>query len=144
MQLDFVFNEPLPVPPVTALIPRAGGGEPTAVQAATPELSLAWKSLWLASDLWAQGKDLYDAVLLAERVTLPGDLLRWVLREALGEQEAAEFDLDTIRGWEVNWEEFQAEYPRPGGGARLEAAAGARPDPGRQTVSTPDSGSRWT
>ncbi|RVX37912.1 nucleotidyltransferase AbiEii toxin of type IV toxin-antitoxin system [Nonomuraea polychroma] len=117
VQLDFVFNERLPVPPVTALIPRAGGGEPTLVQAATPELSLAWKVLWLASDIWAQGKDLYDAVLLAERVTLPYELLRQVLQEALGERETAGFGLDMIRSWDVDWDEFQVEYPQVQGHA---------------------------
>jgi hypothetical protein len=112
VQLDFVFNERLPLPPVTALIPRAGGTEPTLVQAATPELSLAWKILWLASDIWPQGKDLYDAVLLAERVTLPRDLLRYVLVEALGVRDTVTFDAETVRSWEMNdWADFKAEYP---------------------------------
>ncbi|MFC4117388.1 nucleotidyl transferase AbiEii/AbiGii toxin family protein [Nonomuraea zeae] len=119
VQLDFVFNERLPVPPVTALIPRTGGGEPAPVQAATPELSLAWRILWLASDIWVQGKDLYDAVLLAERITLPDELFRGVLQEALGERAAAEFDLDTIRNWDVDWEEFQVEYPQVQGQAHV-------------------------
>lgn len=54
-------------------------------------LSLAWKILWLASDIWAHGKDLYDAVLPAERVTLPEDLRRWVLlkRSASGRRRSS-------------------------------------------------------
>ncbi|MFD1938868.1 nucleotidyl transferase AbiEii/AbiGii toxin family protein [Nonomuraea mangrovi] len=118
VQLDFVFAERLPVAPTTALIPRAGGAEPTLVQAATPELSLAWKILWLAADMWPQGKDLYDAVLLAERVTLAPGLLRPMLVEALGEAEAAAFDADAVRSLEmVDWAEFHAEYPQVRGSA---------------------------
>ncbi|MFF4126389.1 nucleotidyl transferase AbiEii/AbiGii toxin family protein [Microbispora rosea] len=112
VQLDFTFNERLPVPPEVALIPRSGGGESTPILAASPELSLAWKLLWLASDIWPQGKDLYDAVLLAERVTLPRDLMHEVLRDALGEREAGDFGPETIRSLEVDWDEFRAEYPQ--------------------------------
>ncbi|MEU8247921.1 nucleotidyl transferase AbiEii/AbiGii toxin family protein [Nonomuraea sp. NPDC048916] len=118
VQLDFVFNEQLPVPPTTALIPRAGGTESTLVQAATPELSLAWKILWLASDLYAQGKDLYDAVLLAERCTLPRELLRQVLAVELGTRGAAAFDADAVMSFEIDWEEFEAEYPQVKGSPR--------------------------
>jgi hypothetical protein len=118
VQLDFVFNERLPVPPIAALIPRTGGAEPTLVQAASPELSLAWKILWLASDIWPQGKDLYDAVLLAERVTLPGELLHQVLLDALGERDTAQFGAETIRSLDVDWAEFQAEYPQVTGDVR--------------------------
>lgn len=39
--------------------------------------------------------------------------------EALGEREAAEFDLDTIRHWEVDREEFQVENPQVRGSAQL-------------------------
>ncbi|MEU8179044.1 hypothetical protein AB0C14_39815 [Microbispora hainanensis] len=79
---------------------------------ASPELSPAWKLLWLASDIWPQGKDLYDAVLLAERVALPRDLLCGVLRDALGEREAGESGRETIRSLDVDWDEFRAEYPQ--------------------------------
>ncbi|MGP4103973.1 nucleotidyl transferase AbiEii/AbiGii toxin family protein [Nonomuraea sp. KM90] len=64
VQLDFVFNERLPDPSEPALTPRADGGERTRVLGATPELSLAWKLLWLDDDdSYPQGKDRYDAVL---------------------------------------------------------------------------------
>src|SRR5262249_5001085 len=61
-QVDIVFSEKLPVPPVPVRIPPSM----VEVPAATPELSLAWKLLWLETDTWPQGKDLYDATLLAE------------------------------------------------------------------------------
>lgn len=119
VQLDFVFDERLPAPPEPALIPCAGGGDPTLVQAATPELSLAWKLLWLATDMYPQGKDLYDAVLLAERFTLPPELLRQVLSlsQELTEREVAEFGPDAIRALDVDWPEFQGEYPQVEGEA---------------------------
>ncbi|SDH83603.1 nucleotidyl transferase AbiEii/AbiGii toxin family protein [Nonomuraea jiangxiensis] len=118
VQLDFVFNEEMPMPPTTALIPRAGGGDPTLVQAATPELSLVWKILWLASDAYPMGKDLYDAVLLAERVTPPRELLHQVLDKELGDGYGAAFDEDKLRLLEVDWPEFQAEYPQIEGDGR--------------------------
>ncbi|MFG2526860.1 hypothetical protein [Streptomyces sp. NPDC048516] len=46
------------------------------VRAAARALSLAWKVLWLVSDLHPEGKDLYDALLLAESTELPSALLR--------------------------------------------------------------------
>ncbi|GAA3390742.1 nucleotidyl transferase AbiEii/AbiGii toxin family protein [Streptomyces roseoviridis] len=76
VQLDFVFNERLPVPPRPAEV--AG----VRLMAADRELSLAWKLMWLSCDMYPQAKDLYDAVLLAESCTMPLGLLETVLREA--------------------------------------------------------------
>ncbi|NRQ36249.1 nucleotidyl transferase AbiEii/AbiGii toxin family protein [Nonomuraea sp. NN258] len=118
VQLDFVFNEALPVPPEQALIPRAGGAEPTLVQAASPELSLAWKLQWLVGDVHPQGKDLYDAVLLAERVTVPRDLLDRVLEDVLEGWGAEMTFARLLRRTEVDWAEFRAEYPAVRGDAR--------------------------
>ncbi|GAB1817968.1 nucleotidyl transferase AbiEii/AbiGii toxin family protein [Herbidospora sp. RD11066] len=102
IQLDFVCGEHLPMPPIVASIPRSGGGT-TSVLAVTPELSLAWKILWLASDSWPQGKDLYDAVLLAERVTLPEGLLD----EVLGDEATYPPDFSFL-----DWDAFKKEYPQ--------------------------------
>ncbi|GLY30891.1 nucleotidyl transferase AbiEii/AbiGii toxin family protein [Kineosporia sp. NBRC 101731] len=77
IQLDFVFNEVMPQEPELVELP--GGG---VVQAASPALSLAWKLLWLFTDTHPQGKDLYDAVLLAEHYPLPDELLRWAFEQA--------------------------------------------------------------
>ncbi|KAK1185667.1 nucleotidyl transferase AbiEii/AbiGii toxin family protein [Streptomyces sp. NBS 14/10] len=70
VRLDFARDELLPQAPVWTPIPRGDGGTPIAVRTASRELSLAWKVLWLHADCetegQAQGKDLYDAVLLAE------------------------------------------------------------------------------
>jgi hypothetical protein len=86
------------------------------VLGATPELSLAWKLMWLLTDVHGQGKDLYDAVLLAERHPLAYDLLHEVFRIS-GEwpyphrQEVSLGDLvEAAR--EVEWEHFVTEHPR--------------------------------
>ncbi|WUO94219.1 nucleotidyl transferase AbiEii/AbiGii toxin family protein [Streptomyces sp. NBC_00273] len=113
VQLDFVFNEPLPVPPEPAEL--ACGA---VVLAATPALSLAWKVLWLISDRHPQGKDLYDAVLLAERHRLPNALLQEVFRQA-GEAPQPNRDVELLdivhiapEGYVgAEWEHFEAEYP---------------------------------
>jgi hypothetical protein len=67
IQLDFAYDEVLPEPPILIAVPRVGVATPTVVWAATPRLSLAWKLKWLGADDPKQAKDLYDAVLLAER-----------------------------------------------------------------------------
>lgn len=62
LQLDFVFNEPLPMPPRRI--------EQLGLLTAAPELSLAWKLLWLHTDAHLCAKDLYDAVVLAENYSV--------------------------------------------------------------------------
>ncbi|WP_017585696.1 nucleotidyl transferase AbiEii/AbiGii toxin family protein [Nocardiopsis ganjiahuensis] len=107
VQVDVVFQEPLPEPPLAATV----GDIPVLI--AGPELSLAWKVQWLVTDTYPQGKDLYDAVLLAESHPLPHDLLMRVLRPEM-DAEADEMnerylsdgeghlrcDYDLIQGWE--------------------------------------------
>ncbi|MFE2168571.1 nucleotidyl transferase AbiEii/AbiGii toxin family protein [Streptomyces sp. NPDC059447] len=117
VQLDFVFNEELPEPPEP--VELACGAT---VLAATPALSLAWKVLWLISDRHPQGKDLYDAVLLAERYHLPNALLQGLFREA-GEwpypnsEVGLEHIADLVPSGYVGaeWEHFEAEYPHLAG-----------------------------
>ncbi|MFJ1562839.1 nucleotidyl transferase AbiEii/AbiGii toxin family protein [Streptomyces erythrochromogenes] len=113
VQLDFVFNEPLPVAPEPAEV--AG----VVLPAATRELSLAWKLMWLAGDMYPRGKDLYDAVLLAERHRLPNALLQEVFRQA-GETPQPNRDVELLdivhiapEGYVgAEWEHFEAEYPQ--------------------------------
>ncbi|XKJ38951.1 nucleotidyl transferase AbiEii/AbiGii toxin family protein [Streptomyces sp. 147326] len=117
VQLDFVFDERLPVPPEPAEL--ACGA---VVLAATPALSLAWKVLWLISDRHPQGKDLYDAVLLAERHRLPNTLLQEVFRQA-GEAPQPNRDVELLDIVQIapegyvgaEWEHFEAEYPHLAG-----------------------------
>ncbi|MEU8792596.1 nucleotidyl transferase AbiEii/AbiGii toxin family protein [Streptomyces sp. NPDC048643] len=111
VQLDFVFNERLPEAPEPVELP---GG--TVLQAATPELSLAWKLMWLLNDMHPQGKDLYDAVLLAEQHDLRYELLHEVFRLS-GEwpyagREQIRF-ADVMQAVEyVEWDHFVTEYPQ--------------------------------
>jgi hypothetical protein len=109
VQLDFVFNEQLPAPPILIEFPRPDAAA-TVLWAAGPELSLAWKILWLETDWYPQGKDLYDATLLAEYTPLPLDLLRAALARELGE-EASLFTAESVLRWRVDWKNFQDEYP---------------------------------
>jgi Nucleotidyl transferase AbiEii toxin, Type IV TA system len=101
IQLDFAYDERLPAPPVFVAVPRVNGGTATVVRSVSRELSLAWKLQWMATDLTRDGrvagKDLYDAVLLAElpRLRLPDRLRRIMLRAVPSPQAVA--------GWEVDW-----------------------------------------
>ncbi|MFF4408265.1 nucleotidyl transferase AbiEii/AbiGii toxin family protein [Streptomyces sp. NPDC001262] len=111
VQLDFVFNEPLPEPPVRTELPRAApGGTPAVLKAASPALSLAWKILWLVSDSDPEAKDLYDAVLLAEgaRTHLTYELLDRVLRES---GEPADLGYILYSAAEADWFEFHKDHP---------------------------------
>ena len=99
LQMDFVFNEPLPEPPVVAEVAGAR------LRAATPHQSLGWKLRWLADDIWPQAKDLFDAVLLAERFGPPPGRT-WFGFDAAGLR---------VR----DWAELAAEHPGVTGDAGL-------------------------
>lgn len=105
VQVDVVFGEHLPVPPE----PLTVLGVP--VQAATAGLSLAWKLQWLATDGYPQGKDLYDAVLLAEHTTADLALARELMRPEMG-AEADDFTAATVLTWtDVDWPNFTEACP---------------------------------
>lgn len=108
VQLDFVFEEPLASPAKPMDIVSAFGPA-IRVRAATPELSLAWKILWLSTDMHPAGKDLYDAVLLAERFSVSRELLAKVL--------GTDFAPDSAMEWNVEWQHLVAEYPEIKGDA---------------------------
>lgn len=111
VQLDFVFNEHLPAEPELTVVPRADGDEGALLQAATPELSLAWKVMWLLDDAFPQGKDLYDALLLAEHTRLSYRLLVETLVTGDASWVRRLPTLDSIHRLGVDWMEFQKEYP---------------------------------
>ncbi|MFI5711339.1 nucleotidyl transferase AbiEii/AbiGii toxin family protein [Kribbella sp. NPDC051620] len=108
VQLDFVYNEELPLEPERLPIGDAW------LLTAGPELSLAWKLLWLESDLHPQGKDLYDAVLLAERTDISPALVRAVVVPEIPGQE---FGPRSVLEWPVDWQNFLDEYPGVEGNA---------------------------
>ncbi|MFG2353050.1 nucleotidyl transferase AbiEii/AbiGii toxin family protein [Streptomyces sp. NPDC048521] len=116
VRLDFARDERLPEPPVWTLVPRGDGGPPTAVRTASRELSLAWKLLWLHTDSQdggrAQGKDLYDAVLLAEAegTALPLRLLRSVFRGTAPVEQNVLCPAALLRR-DVDWDGFRRKHP---------------------------------
>ncbi|MEU1180220.1 nucleotidyl transferase AbiEii/AbiGii toxin family protein [Streptomyces sp. NPDC005820] len=122
VQLDFCRDEVLPEAPVWTAVPR-GDGTLVPVRTVSRELSLAWKLLWLHTDHAgqgrAQGKDLYDAVLLAEApdTRLSPRLLRKVLRRTLG-PEADAFGPRAMAHWRIDWAALREEHPWIRGGAQ--------------------------
>jgi hypothetical protein len=108
VQMDFTFGEALPTPPVITGIPTLDHRS-VMLQTAGPELSLAWKVYWLLADQYPQGKDLYDATILAEHVRLPSDLLRQLFQSA-GEP-LPKLSAEVLSQKAVDWENFQLEYP---------------------------------
>jgi hypothetical protein len=116
IQMDVVFGEELFIDPILTKIPTSDGDN-ILVRSASPELSLAWKLLWLETDSYPQGKDLYDATLLAEKVSLPFDLLDRVLRSG-GWRSQRPLSPDFPLHWYVDWENFQLEYPSIEGEAK--------------------------
>lgn len=108
VQLDFSFAEELPLPPGREVVTPLG----TSLLVASPELVLAWKVQWLMTDIYPQGRDLHDAVLLAERTTLPLEVVRGLLEPELGEQGLVftAGDLRSLEG-EVDWSNFADEDP---------------------------------
>lgn len=111
VQIDFVFNETLRQPPEWTDVARlTGPGQPARLLTASPELSLAWKILWLATSTHPEGKDLYDAVLLAEHCDLSHELLMDVLNPGAAWQSTV---YGRVPHWAVgaDWFEFGKDYP---------------------------------
>ncbi len=114
LQTDFAYDETLPEPPVLATVPGGAGRPPVTVWAANPFVSLAWKLRWLGDDQLTKGisagKDLYDAVLLAELVGT--GMSRRVRRATLDRlDDRGVLVPDMVRTWRVEWESFQHEHP---------------------------------
>ncbi|MFE6667327.1 nucleotidyl transferase AbiEii/AbiGii toxin family protein [Streptomyces sp. NPDC057697] len=112
VQLDVVFNENLPSSAALTELRPLGDGPGCRVRAVSPGLSLAWKLLWLATDLHPQGKDLYDAVLLAEHAVPSYELVReaFVLGGTEGLRPLGAWLVDEM-AVQSEWEHFTAEHP---------------------------------
>lgn len=115
LQLDFAFGETLADEPQYTKIPRCGHPGPRAkLRTATPHESLAWKVRWLISDeedSAPRGKDLYDAVLLAEHCDLSPELLRRALAAASGIYTMPKLSELQNLAQHVNWADFCIDYP---------------------------------
>ncbi|WP_063794526.1 nucleotidyl transferase AbiEii/AbiGii toxin family protein [Kitasatospora sp. MBT63] len=107
VQLDFVFTEHLPLAPRSGELP----GVSAPLLTATPELSLAWKILWLLTDNHPQGKDLYDAVLLARDTQVSYELLHDVFAGSAEGGHHWPVLPSGISDLEVDWDEFRKDYP---------------------------------
>lgn len=108
VQMDLVFEEELLTQPVLTALPSAEGG--TSVLGVDRSLALAWKLLWLETDSYPQGKDLYDATLLAEQTSLPVALLQRVMTKADPRWKAPAPGLLGV-DWVMEWDDFAQEYP---------------------------------
>lgn len=112
IQIDFVFNESIPIHPSKLKI-QIGLFPKIEIKTVSPEQSLAWKILWIANDQYAQGKDLYDAVLLAESYPINKELLE----ETFLLDPDANFDwfrnqfLHELERDFTDWDNFIKEYP---------------------------------
>ena len=128
IQVDIVFGERLLEPARWQAIPLANESC-VSLHAASSGQSLAWKLLWLYSDMHPQGKDLYDAVLLAEHQSVSYALFHRTMLEfehphACDWKSARAF-CDDLR--DIDWKNFVLEYPNITGSSsdwltRLEVA----------------------
>lgn len=109
VQMDVVFGETLFEPAARTELQTSEGSR-FALWSATKPLSLAWKLMWLETDSYPQGKDLYDAVLLAEETDLPVTLIRKVWQSGPG-RRAEDIPSEFPLRWNVDWENFAKEYP---------------------------------
>lgn len=109
VQIDVVFGEELWTDPVQTPIPRADG-QSTVLWTVDRELSLASKILWLETDTYPQGKDLFDAALLANTTAVRKDLLLRILRHS-GQYGQAFLDSAFPLSWHIDWDNFIAEAP---------------------------------
>jgi Nucleotidyl transferase AbiEii toxin, Type IV TA system len=126
LQVDVVFGERLFDEPVLTPIPTSWN-ESIPIWSASKALSLAWKIRWLETDGYPQGKDLYDAALLAEQTQLPFDLLCKVLFSSDDWLRSIKYDFPDFYSspnvvWKsgypwrtqtefVEWDNFILEYP---------------------------------
>ena len=105
VQVDVTFGEMIPSPPEAMAMGDA------VVRVASMETSLAWKMLWLHTDSYPQGKDLFDAVLLSRHVGLSAPMRDWLNRAIRADwpsydNNLARFDFDL-----TEWQHFALEYP---------------------------------
>ncbi len=106
IQMDIVFGEQIPDPPVFTDV-QLGGLPAISCRTASRAQALAWKLSWLCGDMHPMGKDLYDAVLLAESMSAPTDLIRRTFQQA-GRRM---FNRDDLLSYALEWDPFIREYP---------------------------------
>ncbi|MFD7026252.1 nucleotidyl transferase AbiEii/AbiGii toxin family protein [Promicromonospora sukumoe] len=115
VQIDLVFDEPLPVEPDRAVLPPSDAE----LFVAPPGLQLAWKVQWLVTDMYPQGKDLYDAVLLSRHAELPWQILVDLLAPEVQQPSGAVvLTASDILAIEPDWDAFAVDHPHIRGDRR--------------------------
>ncbi len=99
VQIDFVFGDRLLFPPEDLVVP--GVDQP--LLAVPAKQLLAWKLMWLVSGPFAEGKDLYDAALLAEYTTVDLAVVRDLIRLAEAARARARSGLEFTLRTAVSW-----------------------------------------
>jgi hypothetical protein len=108
IQVDIVFRAPLHDAAVFEQLEEDSAVR-CGVWMASKAESLAWKLLWLTTDVYPQAKDLYDALLLAEATELPQSILDAVLEDG---KVAMPDALDRLSVDEKSWTEFAKAMPK--------------------------------
>lgn len=111
LQIDVVFSDPLPDEGAMVDTVSLLDGSRVSLLTASPGVSLAWKIQWLLTDQYPQGKDLYDAALIARRFPLSWTMLQQRLELSDLSWKGRSVKLSDIESLEVDWDNFQAEYP---------------------------------
>jgi hypothetical protein len=109
LQVDLVFREPMIEAPVPTEVMLAG--KPRSILFATRAESLAWKLMWLETDNYPQGKDLFDAILLAQATPISVELLRAVFAAKGVAWEEIYESPELVRRWMIDLAPFRAAYP---------------------------------
>jgi hypothetical protein len=110
VQMDFVFGEEMPEPPEEFAFTTLEG-RTLPLLAASKATSLAWKIQWLESDWYPQGKDLYDAVVLAENCVPSAEVIRRVVRDEKCDSFFKLIGHGGTMGWILDWDNFRLECP---------------------------------
>ena len=105
VQVDVTFDEEIP----GALEQIEIDG--TAVRTVSKETSLVWKLMWLITDMYPQGKDLFDAVLLSRSTDIGAAAEAWLRAAVLAEWPGFTGNLLPDELWANHWEPFALEYP---------------------------------
>jgi len=105
VQVDLTVDEDVPLPLEHLDV------DGVAVRTVSMEMALVWKLMWLATDGYPQGKDLFDAVLLTRHTSLSDEGAAW-LRGALAKELTGTYATDPSFAVDhVEWQHFHAEYP---------------------------------
>jgi hypothetical protein len=115
VQVDVTFAEE--IPGALEQLDIAGA----AVHTVSKETSLVWKLMWLLTDMYPQGKDLFDAVLLSRSIGIGPAAEAWLRAAVLAEWTGFTGNLLPDELWANHWEPFAQEYPHLAAGTSAAA-----------------------